>query len=443
MNFRVLALVVSFLLAGLAPAAAQIPPIPPGWQLERAVLLMRHGVYTPVVPLEAFDSNVATPFPRWPGAPGTLTPRGAELMESMGRYYRALYGGRHLIESDDCPAAGIVAAWADVDKRTLASAKALLAGLYPRCGNLSIHSQADLDAPDPLFNPQPSASCPMDPASNKSAILARIGGDFTSVLREYGPQLTAMQAILCPPALSAGRAQCGLSAAPASIETLPNGRLEMRGPIAIGAAAAELFLMESADGLPRDQVAWGRLPSDAALINVMEIRRLRVDLMDKTMPIARQKGSNLLAQIAATLQDGHDFPGEPALREPVRLAVLVADDSNIANIAGLLDLAWKIPGLQPNDPSPGGALAFELLRDRRSGEHHVRLAYYAQTLEQLRQATRLDLAHPPGMTAVRLPGCSDPAQGGACTLQDFAALVSTKIEPGCVTVVKPPSKASR
>ena len=434
MRFRVFAFVfASMLLAGLAPVAAQIPSIPQGWQLERAVLVVRHGVYAPVESLDDLDKRAATPWPNWPAAPGALTQRGAELMREMGGYYRALYGELGLIEADVCPAAGSVAAWADVDERTRASAQALLTGLYPRC-NLVSHAQADLATPDPLFNPQPSASCPMDPASNKTAILARIGGDFSSVLREYGPQLTAMQTTLCPPALQGSRAQCGLSAAVPSIEARPAGRLEMKGSIAIGAAASEFFLMESAQGLPADQVAWGRLPSDAALGNVLEIRRLRLDLMEKTMPVAQQKGSNLLAQIAATLQDGHNFPGAPAIREPVRLALLVGYDSNIANIAGLLDLAWKIPGLPPNDPSPGGALAFELLRNRQSGEHQVRLAYYAQTLDQLRQAARLDLARPPGMVAVSLPGCSDPAQGGACTLQRFMALVSSKLEPGCVTV---------
>lgn len=436
MKFRVLVLVVSALLAELAPAAAQLRPIPPGWQLERTVLLVRHGVYAPAEPSADLDTQVATPWPGWPVAPGMLTPRGAELMGAMGLYYRLLYGGLGLIEADDCPAAGIVAAWADVDERTRASAQALLAGLYPRCRNLTLHSQADLGVPDPLFHPQPSASCPMDPASNKAAILARIGGDFSSVLREYSPQLTVMQATLCPPTLSSGSPHCGLSAAAPAIETRPDGVLEMRGPIAIGAAAAELFLMESAQGFPADQVAWGRLSGDTALANVLEIRRLKVDLMDKTISVARQKGSNLLAQIAATLRDGHDFPGAPAIREPVRLAVLMGHDSNIANIAGLLDLGWTIPGLQPNDPSPGGALAFELLRDRRSGEHYVRLAYFAQTLDQLRQMTRLDAMHPPGMTAVSLPGCSDPALGGACTLQRFTALSAAKVEPGCVTVGK-------
>ena len=75
-------------------------------------------------------------------------------------------------------------------------------------------------------------------------------------------------------------------------------------------------------------------------------------------------------------------------------------DTNIANIAGLLNLDWQIPGFQENDASPGGALAFELLKEVRTGQRYVRLAYYAQTPQQLRQATPLNLDNPPGMVAV-------------------------------------------
>ena len=82
--FGVLAIV---LLAAVGPAAAQIP-IPPGWQAERAVVLVRDGVYAPLQ--TELDSNVATPWPVWPVQPGFLTPHGAELMRLMGGYYRAL-----------------------------------------------------------------------------------------------------------------------------------------------------------------------------------------------------------------------------------------------------------------------------------------------------------------------------------------------------------------
>ena len=42
------AVLVSLLMAGLAPARAQVPSIPPGWQTERVVMLARHSVLAPV-----------------------------------------------------------------------------------------------------------------------------------------------------------------------------------------------------------------------------------------------------------------------------------------------------------------------------------------------------------------------------------------------------------
>ena len=97
MRIRVLVAVILGLLLG-EPAAAQILPIPPGWQMERAILLSRHGVRSPIKTNEEMDRHVATPWPVWPVPPGFLTPHGAELMRLMGRYYRVLYGGRGLME---------------------------------------------------------------------------------------------------------------------------------------------------------------------------------------------------------------------------------------------------------------------------------------------------------------------------------------------------------
>ena len=85
MNVRVfLATVVASLLAGLMPAAAQLEPTPPGWQIERAILLSRHGVRSPTQTNAELDKLAATAWPSWPVAPGFLSPRGEELMRLMG-----------------------------------------------------------------------------------------------------------------------------------------------------------------------------------------------------------------------------------------------------------------------------------------------------------------------------------------------------------------------
>ena len=135
-----------------------------------------------------------------------------------------------------------------------------------------------------------------------------------------------------------------------------------------------------------------------------------------------------------SLQDGHKFPGLRGLAEPVRLGLLVGHDSNIASVSRLLNIGWQIPGFQPNEASPGGALAFELLREVRTGRRYVRLAYYAQTLDQMRKSQVLDFEHPPGMVAVDLPACAQDVHEKACPLERFVAIANEAIEASCVTV---------
>jgi 4-phytase/acid phosphatase len=433
MRIRVLVVfVLSVLLGG--PASAQILPIPPGWQMQRAILLMRHGVRSPLHSNDELANLGAQPWPTWPVPPGFLTPRGADLMRLMGRYYRVLYGGRGLIQTDDCPPLNSVVAWTDTDERTRMTGAAVFAGMYPRCASPLLRNQDDPSIPDPLFFPTPSASCPMDFAANRAAVLARIGGDFSSVLREYAPQLDLMQATLCPPGLDTTSGHCGLPSAPPTIQPWKYGIISITGAIGVGSSVSENFLLESAEGMPASQVAWGRLAGDAALRDLLKIHRLHMDLTQKTLAIARQRGSNLLVQISAGLQDGHKFPGIRQLAEPVRLGMLVGHDINIANVARLLNVGWQIPGFQPNEASPGGALAFELLRDVRTNRHYVRMAFYAQTLEQMRDKVALDLAHHPGMVAVDLPACERDLFEKACPLERFVEIVNNAIEPGCVTI---------
>lgn len=429
-----IAVLVAALSAASASASAQILPTPQGWQLERAVLVSRHGVRSPTQSNADLDRISATAWPTWPVEPGFLTPRGEQLMQLMGGYYRVLYGGRGLVQADNCPRPGTVAAWADVDQRTRLSGTAILRGMYPRCSDFALRHQTDLRAPDPLFHPQPSANCPMNAAANRSAILARVGGNLGSVQRDYATQLTMMQSVLCPAGATqaVGGGRCGLSAAASSIEGYPDGRVGISGPLGIAASSAESFLMELGQGMPKDQVAWGRLANDSALGELLAVHDRVLDLTNATKPIAAQKGSNLLSQVLATLQDGRKFPGMPVAAEPVRFALLVGHETNIANLAGLLDLAWHTSGFPANSAPPGGALAFELFRDA-AGQRYLRINYYAQSIDDLRNATKLDYRDPPGMMSIDLPACRAQAHEKACPIARFAEIVNAAIDPKCVT----------
>jgi 4-phytase/acid phosphatase len=433
----VAASVVASLLGVVAPAAAQIMPTPPGWQIERGVLLSRHGVRSPTQPNAELDKIAATPWPKWPVEPGFLTPHGEELMRLMGSYYRLMYGGRGLVQADNCPQPNTVAAWTDIDQRTRASGAALLAGMYPRCANLPLRNQANFTVPDPLFRPTPTASCPMDPAANRKAILDRIGGSFASVDRDYAPQLSMMRSVLCPGdtvTAAAPGGRCADAGMASQVHTEASGRVRLSGPLGLSALAAEAFLMQSAEGMPKDLVAWGRLAHPAALGELVSLHVMASDLTEKTKTIARERGSNMLSLILLVLQSGHNFPGAQPTGQPVRFGLLMGHQSNIYNVASLLDLTWRIPGAQPNEASPGGALAFEQFHEARGGKRYVRLAYYSQTLEEMRELKRLDYRDPPGMITVPIPACSAEAVNGACPLETFAKIVKAAVDSNCVSV---------
>src|SRR5262249_18521669 len=158
-----------------------------------------------------------------------------------------------------------------------------------------------LARPDPLFHPaKAGGSCALDFARARAAVLERIG-DFRSILAAYAPPLAATQAVLCPPELTPGPG-CGLQAERAGIRAPPDGGVAMKGPMAIAATAVEIFQLEAAEGMPREQVAWGRLKGDAELLELTSVHVLEFDQMERTRYLARRQGSRLLAVIAATLQ---------------------------------------------------------------------------------------------------------------------------------------------
>jgi 4-phytase/acid phosphatase len=201
---------------------------------------------------------------------------------------------------------------------------------------------------------------------------------------------------------------------PTSIVSGKEDGVRLLGPIGYASTAAEDFFMQSANGMPKDQVAWGRLAHDATLRELLTLHQLDQDLTQKTKPIARQRGSNLLTLIGAILVNGHSFPAHAAT-------------------GALLDITWQIPGFLPGEATPGGALAFEQFRDVSTAKRYVRIAYYAQTLDEMRRRAPLTYRDPPGMVQVALPACSADLVNNACPLETFLKIVKAAVDPGCVT----------
>jgi 4-phytase/acid phosphatase len=115
-----------------------------------------------------------------------------------------------------------------------------------------------------------------------------------------------------------------------------------------------------------------------------------------------------------------------------RVVFLVGHDTNISNAAGAMGLSWLLPGDVRDDTLPGGALVFELWRNKASGAQSVRTYYMAQTFEQARYATALSLDEPPAKAPIFVPACSGSGTGYPCDWKKFQKAVEAAIEPGFV-----------
>jgi 4-phytase/acid phosphatase len=380
---------------------------------------MRHGIRPPTKATVTPPGIAAAPWPKWDAPYGHLTAHGAEAIRLLGRFDRESLASRGLLPGDGCPKAGTVSVWSDTDQRTIATGDALLKGMFPGCGVGNGHLAPG--AKDPLFHPD-VGGVPVDGAEARQAILARIGS-LDQVRSRYSAAFDRLQLVLgcCAPAVcqAAGLpAGCRMAELPGDIAPPKpgEGRPDATGVFDFAPSAAQTLMLEYAEG--RKPVGWGRAgAADLELIG--SLHAMKGDLLQRPALL----GARGATRLARRMLDAIERADGPAL------TVLVGHDTNIGELSGLLDFDWQVTGYASDTPPPGGAVGFELLIDRTGGRY-VRAFYRSQSLQQMRELTRLDAAHPAFRQALTIPGCALPDDATRCSLDTFAQLVRGKLIPG-------------
>nr|BAQ94585.1 phytase [Burkholderia sp. a13(2014)] len=425
--------------AETAPATARDIAPRPDLQLESVVIVSRHGVRSPTKTKPPLAMLTRKDWPTWPVQPGELTERGASLIGLMGGYYGAWLRQEHVLPAGACPAPNQVAAWADVDQRTRLTGDALLEGIAPGCTLRAAHQQA-LDEDDPVFHATESGQCKLDPATARAAIDARLDGrGLDAIADRYRSSLEQMEKVLDfskSPYCAHDRpgAECRFSALANRVQIDPTGRhLRLNGPLGIASTVSEVFLLEYAQGMAPENVAWGAIHDRDDWARLLAAHNAQFDLMAKTPYLASRKGTPLMADILGALTQSATGTPAFATHAPAtsRVYVLAAHDTNLANLAGMLGLDWTLPD-QPDDTPPGGALVFSLWRDTLTHADFVTVGLVYQSLAQLRDMTPLTLADPPSRHPLTIPGCADAAHGDACRLDRFMSIARRSMAPECI-----------
>ena len=395
-------------------------------QLRFVVYLSRHGVRSPTSRPQQFNNYSTAPWPSWDVPPGYLTAHGYHLMELFGAYDRLLLAQQGLLSATGCADAGQVRIVADSDQRTRETGNAIAAGLMPGCG-LSARALPE-GTNDPLFHFHPGKSA--DPALAVAAIAGRIGGDPGNLTAAYRAQLTALDTILatCGSAQAQHQTRVSLFDIPATLSAGNGDHLaELHGPLSTAATLTENLLLEYTQGMDAANVGWGCVDG-AKLRSLMELHTSAADITERTPEIARVQASNLLDQILRAMQQA--VTTKPVVGAPDkpadRVLFLVGHDTNITNVAGVLNLTWIEDGHRDDTP-PGGALVFELWHNRKTGRDSVRTYFTVQTLEQMRSGAALTLDQPPLRIPVFIPGCSQADL--SCAWPAFAQTIQQRIGP--------------
>lgn len=393
-------------------------------QLERVVILTRHGVRSAMATPEELGRYTALPWPHFSAPPGNLTARGATLLTMLGGWYRERYLAEGLLSSGDCS----IYFWANHTQRTVATAEALARGLGPGC-ELSVH-QSQLD-PDPLFDAPLTPLARPDTPRALAAVSRRVGGNLAAWDARWRPDLERFQALLlqctripCSMA-ERSRAQRRLGDTPIALGVDDTGHLQLSSPALAVGGLAESLIMAYADGLQFP--GWKGI--DAKSIgDALTVHGAAIDLRTRTHEVGRQSSTYLAMRLLATLQRGTKTP---AVADPIgggeKIIVLSGHDGTLTMLAGLLGLKWHLPGYAAGEAAPGGALLFELWKRVSDGQRYVRIYYAAQTLDQMRFLIPLSRERPPSSVAVPVPGCGDAIQG--CRLDAFTFRVLRQVSP--------------
>src|SRR6201996_1579536 len=408
--------------SALAPCVAQSTS--DDSTLKFSLVFIRHGVRSPTKANTAYAPYAVDTWPTWEVAPGDLTPHGQQLMTVLGTYYHQYFTGQGLLTGVEQQDANNIYFYADNAERTIASAQGLVAGMLPTVGG-QIHSYT-AGANDPLFFPVKVNLGSPNFTLAAAALNGRLGSNTSALTTANNLQFALLESVLlnvpletaeANPAITAGSAT-SVQAIPLTVSvSTPGSIVGFSGSVDTASTLTEIFLLEYADGMPANQIGFGRVTRDQ-IAQLTQLHTLDFDLTDRTPYFAQTQGSNLLLHIRNTLnQAAVGIPLADAIGGPRnKVLMLVGHDDQLASVGELLHANWQLPQFAWNDTPPGGAMVFEL-RQQTDGSYFVRLYYLCQTLDQMHDATALSSDNPPSVAPIFIPGAS----GSNATFDDALA----------------------
>ncbi|NHV08942.1 AppA family phytase/histidine-type acid phosphatase [Cronobacter turicensis] len=431
MNTLFFQLVIFIFMLGSIPLHADVSD---EMKLERVVIVSRHGVRAPTKFTPLMQEITPYHWPQWDVPLGWLTTRGGELVTELGRYQKSVLIDKGILESNVCPSSEQVAVIADTDQRTRKTGEAFLAGFAPGCQN-KVHYQKEHDKKDPLFNPVKMGVCSFDVSKTQAAILTRAEGNIERYTQRYDSAFRTLEQVLnfsqSAACKSTRQSGCTLPEVLPSELKISSDNVSLSGAWSLSSMLTEIFLLQEAQGMP--EVAWGRIHGEKEWTELLSLHNAQFDLLQRTPEVARSRATPLLDLISRALVSNGSTENHYGIKFPVSLLFIAGHDTNIANLSGVFDLNWSLPG-QPDNTPPGGELVFERWKRVSDNTDWIQISFFYQTLQQMREFNPSSSSPLPHKIVLTLPSCQDKNPEGMCSLKRFIEIVQTVRVPQCAVM---------
>ncbi|OAN66742.1 glucose-1-phosphatase [Sphingomonas sp. TDK1] len=374
-------------------------PAPP---VERLVMLMRHGVRSPLDGEVPHATRTGQPWPRWAAPAEQVTPHGAAALRALAKADRRWFAAAGLVRGTGCLGA-TVRLWTNSSPRTIASGEAYAAGFSPSCALEVGHRPEGTN--DPLFEPLGAHPKTFD-ADRAIESINRYTHGAEALARRHAVGLKLLEQVLACPAGPCSPVE------PSTVQASADGHgIDLKGPIRAASGTAQVLMLQYLEGMPLARVGWGRA-TPARLEVLGAVHGALFDVFSRPPYMAAFQMAPTVDCITQDLT---------ATTAP-KVDVLIGHDTNVAALAAVLGVDVKAPGFATNDPAPGGGIAIALVR-APDGSSAVRLWYRSQSAADMRTARDRTV-----WTPLRLRGCDEGAEH-RCALPRFLQRLADATAP--------------
>lgn len=402
---------LSFVLSFSAQAIETLD----NYTLEQVVVFSRHGLRAPLAsPTSTLGKITPNQWPQWDTPASYLTTRGGVLESYFGHYFSEWLVDNKLLTENTCPSENEVYIYTNSLQRTIATGQYFTVGAFPGCIVPIIHKEK-LGTMDPVFFPVISDDNPEFKQAaitsiNQTAHAKGIEGlnqKLNNTYQDLSNIINYTQSTNC-----LADKQCDFTDLPTKIIIEKGKEPGITGPLRTGTSIADAFILQYYEGAPLQDIAWGKIKNNKQFEQLVAIKEHYNTVLFGSPVIAKQVAANLINYINQTFSE----------KNHTKFTFLVGHDSNVASLFSALKIkSYTLPDQFETTPI-GGKVVFQKWRDNHSGEALMKIEYFYQSTDQIRNLTQLNRNNPPHKVTLAMENCPTNTMG-FCSFSTFKQII--------------------